>query len=114
MSVLLTLTTSPPPAQFSLPRSAPRSLLLFFFTATATTEIYTLSLHDALPIFALRARQALRGTPRRSLRFSLWAGDVRSPVLQCIWTAAGSCVSLLRCDLYFCRPAPEQIGRAHV
>src|SRR5687768_18595838 len=26
---------------------------LFFFNATATTEIYTLSLHDALPIFAL-------------------------------------------------------------
>src|SRR5436309_11988893 len=25
-------------------------LLLFFFTDTATTEIYTLSLHDALPI----------------------------------------------------------------
>src|SRR5690606_41640510 len=24
---------------------------LFFFAATATTEIYTLSLHDALPIF---------------------------------------------------------------
>src|SRR5438128_4375388 len=24
----------------------------FFFNATATTEIYTLSLHDALPIFA--------------------------------------------------------------
>src|SRR5437870_13611742 len=24
--------------------------LLFFFNATATTEIYTLSLHDALPI----------------------------------------------------------------
>src|SRR6516165_11870780 len=27
----------------------------FFFTDTATTEIYTLSLHDALPICALRA-----------------------------------------------------------
>src|SRR5947207_7451136 len=26
---------------------------LFFFNDTATTEIYTLSLHDALPIFAL-------------------------------------------------------------
>src|SRR6266498_5837760 len=25
--------------------------LLFFFNDTATTEIYTLSLHDALPIF---------------------------------------------------------------
>src|SRR5205807_7281944 len=29
-----------------------RSFSFFFFTATATTEIYTLSLHDALPIFA--------------------------------------------------------------
>src|SRR5437764_7184905 len=28
------------------------SLFLFFFTNTPTTEIYTLSLHDALPIFA--------------------------------------------------------------
>src|SRR3712207_7065108 len=27
-------------------------LLYFFFNDTATTEIYTLSLHDALPIFA--------------------------------------------------------------
>src|SRR5688572_30905546 len=27
-------------------------LRVFFFTATATTEIYTLSLHDALPISA--------------------------------------------------------------
>src|SRR5690349_23516182 len=29
------------------------SLLLFFFNDTATTEIYTLSLHDALPIWSL-------------------------------------------------------------
>src|SRR2546427_9692500 len=28
----------------------------FFFNDTATTEIYTLSLHDALPICALRPR----------------------------------------------------------
>src|SRR3712207_8441717 len=27
----------------------------FFFNDTATTEIYTLSLHDALPIFALES-----------------------------------------------------------
>src|SRR5690242_21325512 len=27
-------------------------VFLFFFNATATTKIYTLSLHDALPIFA--------------------------------------------------------------
>src|SRR3712207_8540904 len=30
-----------------------RSLLFFLFNDTATTEIYTLSLHDALPIFVL-------------------------------------------------------------
>src|SRR2546430_11513503 len=33
--------------------SFPR-LYFFFFNDTATTEIYTLSLHDALPIFASR------------------------------------------------------------
>src|SRR5258706_8768603 len=33
---------------------------LFFFNDTATTEIYTLSLHDALPIFELRLRSFQR------------------------------------------------------
>src|SRR6266511_6160375 len=32
----------------------PSNLLLFFFNDTATTEIYTLSLHDALPILRTR------------------------------------------------------------
>src|SRR2546425_2026497 len=31
-------------------RALPSYLLFFFFNDTATTEIYTLSLHDALPI----------------------------------------------------------------
>src|SRR5260370_32450932 len=30
----------------------------FFFNDTATTEIYTLSLHDALPIWSLRSAAA--------------------------------------------------------
>src|SRR2546422_11757554 len=34
--------------------------LFFFFNDTATTEIYTLSLHDALPISARRGRRAHR------------------------------------------------------
>src|SRR5437868_9331830 len=38
-------------------------LFLFFFIATATTEIYTLSLHDALPICA-RGRRARRESVR--------------------------------------------------
>src|SRR2546429_9885641 len=32
-------------------RRGPLIYLVFFFNDTATTEIYTLSLHDALPIF---------------------------------------------------------------
>src|SRR3712207_8253076 len=34
------------------------SYCFFFFNDTATTEIYTLSLHDALPIYAIRAPSA--------------------------------------------------------
>src|SRR5438132_13195600 len=37
----------------------------FFFNDTATTEIYTLSLHDALPIWRLRRRRAPPGADRR-------------------------------------------------
>src|SRR3712207_8554379 len=32
--------------------------MIFFFNDTATTEIYTLSLHDALPISGVRGRAA--------------------------------------------------------
>src|SRR5690349_23084448 len=35
---------------------------VFFFNVTATTEIYTLSLHDALPIFGDAERAEVRGT----------------------------------------------------
>src|SRR6266536_3965031 len=35
---------------FVFPRPIHRVLCFFFFNDTATTEIYTLSLHDALPI----------------------------------------------------------------
>src|SRR2546430_14365219 len=34
--------------------------IFFFFNDTATTEIYTLSLHDALPIFQRDAQQEAR------------------------------------------------------
>src|SRR5690348_13507800 len=36
------------------------SLYLFFFNDTATPEIYTLSLHDALPIWRLRVQHPSR------------------------------------------------------
>src|SRR3989442_3302820 len=40
----------------------------FFFNDTATTEIYTLSLHDALPISRKRNRCAITGRPRGTFR----------------------------------------------
>src|SRR5947209_9194165 len=43
-------------AMFSSCRLSRSSLYAFFFNDTATTEIYTLSLHDALPILAVAAR----------------------------------------------------------
>src|SRR5216683_5032724 len=44
-------------------------LFFFFFNDTATTEIYTLSLHDALPIFPPPRRPAFQGLRRVS-----WTG----------------------------------------
>src|SRR3712207_8457485 len=35
-------------------------ILVFFFNDTATTEIYTLSLHDALPIYSLFQKESLQ------------------------------------------------------
>src|SRR3989441_3821157 len=42
--------------------------LFFFFNDTATTEIYTLSLHDALPIFHLPAPLAPEDVVQREQR----------------------------------------------
>src|SRR2546430_9429921 len=48
----------------------------FFFNDTATTEIYTLSLHDALPIWIPASASKDYGTPLRHLQ------AVRRGVLQ--------------------------------
>src|SRR5256885_13063373 len=46
---------------YHLPHARASSVtFFFFFNDTATTEIYTLSLHDALPISARRGRPSLR------------------------------------------------------
>src|SRR5256885_6914405 len=39
------------------------TVLFFFFNDTATTEIYTLSLHDALPISAFAAARGADSDP---------------------------------------------------
>src|SRR5436190_7043363 len=54
--------------------------VLFFFNATATTEIYTLSLHDALPIWSRlpRAGAGQRCPDRASLGRPRGARALRS------------------------------------
>ena len=42
-------------------RKAAMLLFFFFFNDAATTEIYTLSLHDALPICSKTSRSLLYG-----------------------------------------------------
>src|SRR2546422_8203124 len=44
------------------------SFCFFFFNDTATTEIYTLSLHDALPIYRSSTGGAVRSSGRTGRR----------------------------------------------
>src|SRR2546421_5066137 len=58
--------------------SAHKAVLFFFFNDTATTEIYTLSLHDALPIFhdrhrGIASRSRAGSPPPGRERGSRWA-----------------------------------------
>src|SRR3712207_7680681 len=57
--------------------------LCFFFNDTATTEIYTLSLHDALPIYihmaaTMTESALLSGTPKRDTASGAKGGLLRA------------------------------------
>src|SRR5260370_25896901 len=66
-------------------------MLLFFFNDTATTEIYTLSLHDALPIW----RSAVKGLIEGTESFGSAAGLVLRSVERGIVDMLGTTVSKL-------------------
>src|ERR1041385_680935 len=62
----------------------------FFFNDTATTEIYTLSLHDALPISSIRPGSGAgsrNGTARWWGRCSWWRDRARSRSCACSWSS---------------------------
>src|SRR2546426_5976133 len=65
-------------------------LFFFFFNDTATTEIYTLSLHDALPIYCARATPANRSIARTTTEksSSLCAASCRACSAAATCTAA--------------------------
>src|SRR5688572_32958582 len=53
-------------------------LLSFFFNDTATTEIYTLSLHDALPISSLTTRACCGSKPTIGSSITKTSGSCNS------------------------------------
>src|SRR5258708_28061494 len=61
---------SSPVLLLSFFKPAPDSSVLFFFNDTATTEIYTLSLHDALPICLISFPLPLPEVQLKYLRYS--------------------------------------------
>src|SRR3712207_7669100 len=92
--------------------------LIFFFNDTATTEIYTLSLHDALPIYRLKLppsptllrtghlrRKPSRPCDRQDRRF--WIGAVASgprPHVLEVWPRSEEHTSELQSRQYLvCR-----------
>src|SRR6266487_937661 len=72
--------------KYSPPASIAPFSLIFFFNDTATTEIYTLSLHDALPISRDRSCRsgasppARSGAPPLSSRSEEHTSELQSPV----------------------------------
>src|SRR5574337_2087874 len=65
-------------------RRVVRVCFFFFFNDTATTEIYTLSLHDALPICSNRspvsARRSRPWCRRRDTRSEEHTSELQSPL----------------------------------
>src|SRR3712207_9523943 len=63
-------------------RARGKARFVFFFNDTATTEIYTLSLHDALPIYKRSSRLARRHTATVTSHAMRGTGMARSSLAQ--------------------------------
>src|SRR6266566_8219365 len=94
--------------------------IFFFFNDTATTEIYTLSLHDALPISANPSRSSMPSAapgPGESLRSIVWfTGSARRESISCRRAIIidGSIMRLPACLLSICVTLAAQQARAPV
>ena len=73
-------------------------MLIFFFNGTATTEIYTLSLHDALPISAFlvvvpNAPEGFARNARNGLRALRKLDEGRLAFEDGVWSLSGKTTS---------------------
>src|SRR5688572_33324127 len=66
--------------------SAPVSVIPFFFNTQASTEIYTLSLHDALPISSV-----LVGLPVFAM--AMWLGGIQPSRLMAVYVITFSLIA---------------------
>src|SRR2546421_9897526 len=87
--------------------------VFFFFNDTATTEIYTLSLHDALPISRFLARLDQHDAARVRHALRLQRLDRRERGEGRVAVVGGAAAVELVAAPHR-RPRAEQIGRAHV
>src|SRR5260370_34498112 len=78
------------PLLFSLISPRRLSLPFFFFNDTATTEIYTPSLHDALPISFLRSVAQIVTAYVAVLRFGVDDGPIGGVLTRVESVAAGN------------------------
>src|SRR3712207_8677885 len=107
------------------------SILLFFFNDTATTEIYTLSLHDALPIsiwigdyvLSTYGTGAVMAVPAHDERDFAFANKYNLPIETVIeggeslpYTESGKLINSAEFTGMNSEKAKEaiKIGRAHV
>src|SRR2546426_9736475 len=96
------LHTYPSPCSFAY-------FFLFFFNDTATTEIYTLSLHDALPIWSGFA------TVPQCRKFNAFIASPKDTnVFVAAVTDSGGGRRLIKSDDHGQSWLSTQIGRAHV
>src|SRR2546422_11546618 len=95
----------------------------FFFNDTATTEIYTLSLHDALPIWADRVAGAPVIRQVLGVGRARHDGPMARPGVECLQKAPGDPHALapryledgvLRRESYDAVPGPPPETAAHV
>src|SRR5207249_12263148 len=68
-----------------LPISVPTYLCPIFFTPPAPTETYTLSLHDALPIFAEERARALATIEPKEVSVARLAGLLQAPLARIMY-----------------------------
>src|SRR6266536_6403161 len=91
--------------------STPPFSFFFFFHDTAPTELYTLSLHDALPISSISAGDLPSSRAETSMRSSPWSkrSEEHTSELQSRVELVFRLLLEKKKDASFCSPPPSSL-----